>query len=190
MENKPFTIVATGDSAKDWTPNGYSIGVNDAGKFQRPLDALLICNRPSEFTPNRMQIITSTKPNVFYSHKPSWESYFPDWKKIRLHAWAGTLHDWHRNDGPHAYSSNTSPIIAITLAYNLGATEIILWGCDFVNHHLFHTGNPETKREVGVYLKIFEILKERGVKVWLGANETAFDDHLPVYNNQLINVST
>lgn len=178
IRNTTFTIVATGDSAQDWTSNGQSIGCNDAFKFGKPLDSLLICNRPETFSEERRKTILATNPKEFYSHKSNWLPYFPQWKKIRLHTWAGTLHQYNRNDGPHAYSSNTSPIIAITLAYNLGAKEIIIWGVDFQNHKIFHQGNPETKREVNVYLQVFEQLKEKGVQVWRGADGTAFDEHI------------
>ena len=176
-----FTIVATGNSAKDWQSNGYSIGVNDCWKWGKPTDGLLICNRPAEFRGERMAIIQKSTPKDFYSHKSNWAEYFPHWKKIRLHVWNGTLHSWPRTDGPSAYSYNTSPIIAITLAYNLGAKEIIIWGVDFVNHHLFNSDNPETKREVKAYSQVFEQLKEKGVSVYRGADGTAFDNELMKY---------
>lgn len=178
-----FTIVATGESAANWIPHGYSIGVNDAWKFGRPTDALLICNRPETFSIERRKIIIESKPKDFYSNKANWAGHFPDWKRVRLHPWSGSLHNFHRSDGPSAYSSNTSPIIAITLAYNLGAKEIILWGVDFKSHHLFNDKNPETKREVEAYLQVFEALKEKGVSVYRGADGTAFDNVLPLYNH-------
>jgi len=176
-----FSIVATGDSAKDWVPNGYSIGVNDAFKFGRPTDALVLCNKPATFAKDRLQTIINSKPSTFYSHKADWAQWFPSWKKLRLHTWSGTLHDHHRSDGPSAYSFNSSPIIAITLAYNLGAKEIIIWGVDMKNHHSFNDKNPETKKEVQAYLEVFAALKEKGAQVYLGAKGGVFDDHLPIY---------
>lgn len=173
-----FSVVATGDSAKDWVPNGHSIGVNDCWKFSKPTDSLLICNRPQQFSADRLKIITESKPKDFYSHKSNWKEYFPLWKKVRLHTWSGTLQDWHRSDGPSAYSSNTSPLIAITLAYNLGAKDIILWGVDFRNHSMYNDNNPATKREVGVYLDVFAALKERGVNIYLGRMGSVFDSVL------------
>lgn len=184
-QNKTFSIIATGDSAEHWTTNGYSLGVNDCWKWGKPTDGLLICNRPAEFNYERTKIIQSAKPKDFYCHKASWGHLFPDWKRVRLHVWNGVLHTWPRTDGPSAYSYNTSPIIAITLAYNLGAKEIILWGVDFRNHHLFNDHNSETKREVRTYMEVFEALREKGVSVWRGADGSVFDEHLPIYNKQL-----
>lgn len=177
----PFTIVACGDSAKDWQSVGYSIGVNDCWKWGKPTDALLVCNRPETFSKERQEIIRQSKPAEFYCNKATWSEWFPNWKKVRIHPWNGTLHQWPRTDGPSAYSYNTSPIIAITLAYNLGATEIIIWGVDLVNHQVFNASNPETKREVKAYLEVFEALKEKGVSVYRGADGGVFDEYLSKY---------
>lgn len=182
-----FTIVASGESAKDWIPNGYNLGCNDAAKWGKPLDGLLVCNRPETFSKERQEIIINTKPKDFYSNKSNWDEHYPNWQKVRLHCWAGTLHNWNRKDGLHGYSSSTSPIIAITLAYHLGAKEIILWGVDFKTHKIFHESSPETKREVKVYLDVIGQLKEKGVKVWLGASGTAFDDCVSGYVTKQVN---
>lgn len=174
-----FTIVACGDSAKDWTPNGYCLGVNDAGKWGKPLDGLLICNRPATFSRDRLDIIKATNPKDFYCNKRDWQEYFPKWKKVRLHTWAGVLHEWKEL---HAYSSNTSPLIAITLAYNLGAKEIILWGVDFRNHHMYNDSNLETYREVDTYCHVINQMREKGCRVYIGASGSVFDKILPGYD--------
>jgi hypothetical protein len=181
-----FTIVGCGDSSQNWTPNGYSIGVNDAFKFGKQTDALVICNRPSTFSKDRLDIILSSKPKDFYSHKSNWSEYFPNWKKVRLHTWNGSLHDFRPSDGPTAYSSDTSPIIAITLAYNLGAKDIILWGVQFLDHHIFNTTNPNTKREVQAYAQVIACLKEKGVNVYLGTRPSALETYLEVYDERTV----
>lgn len=171
-----FTIVGCGDSAKNWTPRGHSIGVNDAWKWGQPTDSLLICNRPTQFSPERLDVILSSKPKTFYSHKSNWAYNFPDWKKIPMIPWYGSI-----NPGS-VYYSNTSPFIAMSLAYTLGAKDIILWGVDFKNHSLFNDDNPiPTKKEVGIYMELVERLGEKGVSVWLGAKGTAFDDLIQEY---------
>lgn len=172
-----FTIVGCGDSAKDWIPRGHSIGVNDAWKWGKPTDSLLVCNRPSNFNAERLKVITSSKPVNFYSHKGNWAYAFPEWKKINMVQWYG-----HLVKGMH-YSSNTSPFIAFTLAYNLGATEIIMWGVDFVNHKVFNPENPYRDKEVETYMQLIGALTEQGVKVWLGAEGTAFDGKIEVYKS-------
>ena len=174
--NNIFSIVATGDRAKDWVPYGYSIGCNDAWRWGKPTDALLLCNRPVQFTKERFQTIINSKPSVFYSHKPDWAQWFPDWKRVRLHAWAGSLHKFQ--DELTAYKSDSSPIVAITLAYSLGAKEIILWGVDFKTHHIFNDKNPAAKKEVHAYLEVFQCLREQGVIVYRGADGSVFDDYI------------
>lgn len=169
------TIVALGETAKDWIPRGHLIGCNDAFRWGKPTDSLLVCNRPSNFTEERLKIITESKPKTFYSHKSNWAYAFPDWKKINLCQWYGRL-----VKGMH-YSSNTSPFIALTLAYNLGAKDIIMWGVDFKTHSLWSEENPYTKKEVDTYMELITALKEQGVKVWLGEKGGAFDNLLQVY---------
>jgi hypothetical protein len=170
-----FTIVACGQTAKDWIPRGHSIGVNDSWRFGKPTDSLLVCNRPSNFTEERLKVITTSKPETFYSHKANWAYAFPAWKKINLCQWYGRL-----VKGMH-YSSNTSPFIALTLAYNLGAKDIIMWGCDFVSHPTFNPDNPYRDKEIDTYMELIAELKEQGVNVWLGKEGTAFDKLIPVY---------
>lgn len=53
-------------------------------------------------------------------------------------------------------------------------------------HHLFNEKNPQTKKEVGVYLEVFEALKEKGVNVWLGTNGSVFDESLKLYEQREI----
>lgn len=180
------SIVACGDSAKEWIPRGHTLGCNDAGKWGKPFDSLVICNRPPNFDQDRLRIITSSKPKNFYSHKSNWAYAFPGWKKIRLSQWNGNFTprmDKFPLEERYCYYSNTISFIALSLAYQLGATEIIMWGCDFVNHKLFNSDNPETAKEVNRHMELIKCFNDRGVKVWLGANGTAFDDKLKVYEN-------
>jgi hypothetical protein len=57
------SVVAVGDSAKDWykTPCDISIGVNDVLKHGHDVDQLLIINFPRKFTPDRMHNILTSK---------------------------------------------------------------------------------------------------------------------------------
>lgn len=174
------TIVACGESAKDWIPRGHTIAVNDAWKWGKPTESLLICNRPQEFRGERMQTIINSKPKTFYSHKSNWAYAFPNWKKINLVTWYGVARKGQQ------YSSGSSPFIAISLAWNLGAEDIILWGCDFMNHATFNPENPYRDKEVSTYMELIRALEAEGVKVWLGAKGTAFDGLIPVYNQRVM----
>lgn len=195
-QNRTFTIVGCGDSAKDWEPNGYSIGVNDCWKFGKPTDALLICNRPQQFSQERLTTILNSKPKHFFCDSSNWKDHFdyfrqgsknkkifsnyPGFSSPRMMQWSGTLYP------ATVFYSNTSPIIAITLAYNLGAKEIILWGVDFRNHHMYHDNSPATKSEVKVYLEVFECLREKGVSIYRGADGSVFDNLIPMYERAVV----
>jgi hypothetical protein len=169
-------IVSCGQSASNWEQHDYSIGVNDCWKFGKPTDALLICNRPEQFIRDRFQTIINSKPKEFYSHKANWSQWFPNWKKVNLVPWYGTLHKGQ------IYESQTGPFIAMSLAYKLGATDIILWGVDFKNHWLFNDSNPETAKEVKVYLELIECLKQQGVNMWIGAVGSVFENLIQLYD--------
>jgi hypothetical protein len=182
-----YTIVACGSSAANWIPRGHCIGVNDAAKWGKPLDSLLCCNRPQQFNSERLQTIINTKVENFYSWKPVWSEHFPNWKKLRLLHWSGTLYDFSKDTDFPCYSSDSSPIIAITLAYHLGAKEIILWGVDMLNHHTFHPGNPYSKREMDVYLDVIGQMQNKGVKVYLGSEGSVFDNKINVYETTPVN---
>lgn len=174
------TIVGCGNTASSWVPRGTSIGVNDCWKWGKPTDSLLVCNRPSNFNDERLRTITSSKPVTFYSHKSNWAYAFPDWKKIGLVNWYGVLKKGQ------CYSSNSSPFIAMTLAWNLGAKDIILWGVDFINHKIFNPENPYRDKEVETYMQLVSALKDEGVRVWLGKEGTAFDKLIPIYESKMV----
>jgi hypothetical protein len=168
-------IIGCGQTASHWDGSGLSIGVNDAWKFGKPTNYLLLANRPLSFSSDRLQTIINSKPEKFYCDKKDWEEWFPDWIKIRLKPWYGSYFK------ENFYYSNTSPFIAITLAANIGATKIILWGVDFQDHHKFNGGNPETKREIERYQELITELRAQGIETYLGAPGSALESFLPIY---------
>ena len=175
--NEVFTIVGLGSSAKDWIPRGHSIGVNDAFRWGKPTDSLLVCNRPVQFSHERQRTIIESKPKNFYSWKSDWSVWFPNYIRINLVTWYGVIHP------RQIYSADSGPFIAISLAYTLGAKTIILYGVDFKNHKVFNESNPYTKKEVEKYLQLFAALKEKGCEVFLGASGSAFDNLIPIYES-------
>ena len=181
-----WTIICCGDSARNWEPRGTTLGVNDSWKFGKPTDILLCCNRPVDFTKDRLRTITTSTPKTFYSHKGNWAYAFPDWKKIHLHNWSGSRYFVPYMNKPiehkMTYSSNTSSFIALSLAYNLGAKEIIMYGIDFMNHKVYHEGAHYRDKEVQIHLDLIKCMKEHGTEVYLGALGTAFDQTIPLYD--------
>lgn len=171
------SIVALGSSAKDWhqVPHDFSVGVNDAAVWGKDPDHLVIVNFERKFTQERLNVIKRTKAQV-WTHTNTWKKHFPDAKVIKLSPFAG-----YYRPGMY-YSLRTSPIVAISVALNLGAKKLIIWGIDFRNHKAFNDGEKRGSHEIKQYLKMFEFLKTKGIEVYLGKAEGAFEKHLPVYD--------
>lgn len=167
------TIVASGESAKDWIQRGLTIGVNDCQKWGKPVDILMLVNRPAKFKSDRLRTISQHKGAVLTNSVNEWKGIFPQAKKLeRMVSFS------HRvNKGTH-YTSATSPMIAISHAVSLGATYIIIWGVDFKNHKSYAQGSKRGNREIEVYRKFFKAVERLGVRVYLGALGTAFDNDL------------
>lgn len=171
-----IAVVGCGSSAKDWgkTKHDLSIGVNDSFKWGYPLDQLVLINFQRKFTPDRMRIILATKAHV-WTHTSTWKQKFPHAVVIKLTEFNGNV----RND--LIYCSKTSPMVAISLAVKQGAQDVIIYGVDMVNHAAYRAGTKHGDFEIKKYLKFFEQLNKRGVRLWRGANGSAFDSTLPLY---------
>lgn len=178
------SVVAVGDSAKDWfkTPCDLSIGVNDSpGKWGHDVDQLLIINFPRKFTSERMKHILSSKAKVF-THTSAWRTHFPKCEVIRLSPFVG----YFRKN--HIYTSKTSPIAAISMAIKAGATDIILWGIDMKNHARYSESTKNGIHEIKTYLKFFDAVEKFGVKIYRGADGGVFDARLPKYEAHVLSV--
>ncbi|HXR80739.1 MAG TPA: hypothetical protein VN763_07475, partial [Saprospiraceae bacterium] len=121
-------VIGCGASGKDWfnTPSDLSIGCNDCSKFGKDTDWLVVVNR--HFTPEREKIILESKPKKLITHLQHWKKHFPQAEVIRMQQFGK-----HLKKG-HVYSSKTSPFIAVSLAFNAGANDIILHGVDLIDH--------------------------------------------------------
>jgi hypothetical protein len=172
------SVIGCGESAADWhkVTCDYSIGCNDAWKFGHSTDALISANWPSKFPKHRLDIIKTSTPEVFYSHVDQWRAFFPNMVKIQLNSWDGHLYPERKNEFS---SSNTSPFIAMSMGYKMGAHDIILWGVDLVNHKVYTPENPQTKVELRRFNDYVKALDLEGVKVWLGAEGSVLK--LPVW---------
>jgi len=175
------SIVACGASGENWNtiPHDYSIGVNDAFKWGHRFNALLICNHMAKFSKERQDIILRTRPVKLYTHCVSWEPYFKDISWIKLRSWDGIL----RKDCTRLTHADTSPIIAMSLAFCMGAKKIILHGCDMVTHHIYSKDNPHTREEVRKYRGFIEAMKEVGTETFI-SGPGALDEFVPIYGMQ------
>ncbi len=162
-------VIGCGPSAALWDGCGPSIGVNDCLKFGKPVDALVCVN--SNFEPERMKWIQAHK-GPFYSTMYYW-SFKADFRPIQTRSFRG------RVEGGKIYHSISSPFIAISLAFNQGAKEIVLWGVDFESHPIVKDRTLE--REVRQYMKFIEALEKKDCRVYLGTNSGAFKGLIPCF---------
>ncbi len=172
-----YTIVASGESASGWIPRGTCVGSNDCERFGKPVDILILVNKPGKFG-ERIHTIKKSKAKVLTNSVAQWKPYFPNCEKIqRLISFNKLI---LKN---FIYSSKTSPIICLSLAIKMGATEIIMWGVDFMNHK-YNQGTKNGALEIDLYKRFFKQLELKGIKVYLGANGTAFDNFLPLWTEK------
>lgn len=178
-------IIASGESGAKWNGEGPSIGVNDSWKWGHATDYLLLLNYPHQFQPSRLETILKSKPNKLFTNIPSsWTKHFSNVVDVKLQKWSSTI----KPSKNHTYHANTSPFVAISLAYSWGFNHIVLWGVDMVNHHRYGKDQPKFFQEFEKYRTFISALKREGVQVHLGATGTVFDNILPVWNKEKLTV--
>jgi len=171
-----INIVASGQSAQYWDGKGTSIGCNDCFKWGHHPTYLLLLDSPMKFR-ERLEVIKNTLPQrVFTNNTKTWGEYFPEVDKINTEVFRNKLKG-------KVHHSQTSPFPAITMAYNWGAKDIVLWGVDFMDHHLISPGKSTFISEMQNYKSLFEVLNNQGVRVWLGSKGSYFDKQLPVWSS-------
>ena len=179
-----INVIALGESASKWDGQGDSIGVNDAFKWEHQLQRLVLLNNPNEFEPERLDTIRKTQVEAVYTCYREWQRpgfglnnviYF------NYNVWQGRLLAKGRD---LFQTSKTSPFAAISIAYNLGYDEIVLWGVDFKTHSVWNQKNHNFAYEIKNYQQLAEQLKSRGVMVYSSEPSIL---KLPVYEKQLIN---
>jgi hypothetical protein len=171
-----FTVVACGDSAKNWIPRGTSIGSNDCEKFGKPVDYLIVANSPVRFSKERMEIIKKSKAKFFSHDMKRWRTMFPNGEQLTKITFFNT-----RILPGYVYTSVTTPIMCVSMAIRMGAKEVVIWGMDMKSHHTYSEGTKKGDHEIMVYKKFFTECKRLGIKIWIGSLGTAFDGFLPVY---------
>jgi hypothetical protein len=173
-------LVACGDSAKHYKGQTPSIGVNDMIKWGYQPTYLLILNTPNQFTPDRMELIKRTRPHKLYTDNPNnWKSIFSRVEDFKSRSWSHSnrLQKISKN---YLYHSKTSPFAAMSLAFTWGFSDIVLWGVDMVNHHVYHPGAGAFVNEYANYKSFIMSLKEAGVNVFLG-HEGSTLNFLPIW---------
>lgn len=121
-------------------PDTHVIGVNDANKFNKPMNELLFLNSSRHFNEaaiyaegkSRLDIIKESKVSqvvTLHTCLSQWEEIFPGIvRKIAVTRWSKVYQP------QTIYHCDSSPFTAMSYAVTLGFTEIVLWGVDFINH--------------------------------------------------------
>lgn len=169
-----ISVVACGKTAEGWhnTPCDLSIGCNDCARFGKDTDWLVVINR--KFPADREVVIKASEPKKFFSTIDYWQKQFPKSETLRLQRFSK-----HVKKG-HVYSSRTSPFVALSLAFNAGANDVIMFGVDLTSH-------PVIKDKLRDYeLRQFERfcreLAKQGCQVWVSSKDSSLSKFLPVWN--------
>ena len=143
--NGKFIIVGCGTSALSMRgmelPGIVTIGVNDAGGIIG-LDYLLIVDYKTQFSPDRMRIISETKCKTFISVNSDWDSIVNAAEKYKIILGDLALSHLDKQKYPDRIDySNTSTYMATIVAYKMGASKIGIIGLDFTpNHYNYEDG--------------------------------------------------
>lgn len=171
-------IIGCGSSGRDWFthPHDVSIGCNDSIKHGRDTDYLVLINALQGFKreKEKLDLIQSSRAKVL-TNSDSWKSMFRDYEKIKL----VTFHK-HIKKGI-VYSSKSSPFVAASIAFNMGAKDIVLFGVDMNTHHLFNPENKLRDYEVRNFERLSKLMAAQGTTMWISSNESALSKVLPVY---------
>lgn len=172
-------IIGLGESATNWHEHRHefdlSIGVNDVQKFGHSPDYLLVIDSPKRFTKERMVTILKTKAQKYITRDDQWNGILPSYEKVRMQQFTK-----HLKKG-HVYSSKTSTFVALSLAFNLHATEVVLYGVDLTNHTVFNPGNKLQAYEIRQYTNFCRMLKDQGCQVFVSSEKSALSKILSVY---------
>jgi hypothetical protein len=185
-----ISVVACGQSAKEWynTHCDKSIGVNDCLKFGKDPDYLVCVNAPFKFEPNKSNGRVNRKEIIIRSNAFFMTSLCTEWRRAhkavndcislsQFTKWAkkGTV-----------YHSKTSPFVAMSIAFNMGAKDIILWGVDFIDHPDYPQEKRRTQFEIEQYVKFADMIGQQGTKVWIGSKETSLNKYFEVYESNAV----
>lgn len=176
-------IVGCGSTAEHWHEHQSEfdlvIGVNDCFQWGSAPDQLVVIDSPKRFTPERSAIIKST-PSNFITRDDQWKNILPKYEKVNLQQFTK-----HLKKG-HVYCSKTSSFVALSLAFNQHATDVVLFGVDLNNHATFNPKNRIRDYEIRQYQNFCRMLADQGCKVWVSSEESALSKVLPIYQFELL----
>lgn len=179
-------IIGLGASAEGWYnhPHDLSIGVNDAIKWGKDTDYLLLIDSFNGFKnePERVKTISRSKAKIL-THGDTWKKIFPKYEVLRLQGFSKHL------NRKHVYSSKSSPFVAASYAFHLGATDIVLFGCDYVNHPTLKEGSKIYDYELRNWERMSKLMEQQETYLFVSSGESKVSEFLPVWlTGKLLNI--
>ena len=172
------SVIGLGKSAEGYENKGeQAIGVNDAYKIY-PVDYLICVDPPVRFNKKRLATIRNSSPIEFLSHYSEWASFMPMFRQIKL---APIRFDLRYLDSDLYCYSDNSPFVAVVHAYKMGASEIVMYGVDFVDHPALNKDEHHNKRILKMYFELSKELARRNVKLYVSSNLSLLSQVLPIY---------
>jgi hypothetical protein len=129
--------------------------------------------RPTSFY---REFMDHTKAKKVLTTIKYWKDHFKNSEDLRLQQFGK-----HLKKG-HVYSTKTSPFIALSLAFNAGATDIILFGVELKNHPVIK--GKLLNYELRHWEKFCRLLSEYKVNVRVSSEESVLSKFLPVWKTE------
>ena len=176
---KTIAIIGTGESSTLYkkVDGVESIGVNDCWKITET-DYLLSVDSIRAFTRERLYTIAYSKPKKFFSYIPEWEMLFTNnFELIKLNPKRSDVSTLGTELLPY---SICSPYVAVCLAFNMGATEIIMYGVDFNSHKTLSIREKLDRIEKD-FKELNKVLLQKGCRLYVASKDSYLSRILPVY---------
>lgn len=172
-------VIGVGESGADWINHScdLSIGCNDAAKFGKDPDWLVLIDSKNGFKreQERVETISRTRAKRVFTNGSTWKEEFPHYEQVRLQMFSKFL----KKD--HVYSSKSSPFVATSLAFNAGAKSIVLFGVDFKTHGLLKRGNKLFDYEMRQWERFCKLIAAQGTEVFVSSDYSELSKFLPVW---------
>lgn len=173
-------VLGLGESLKEFSGGfDFTVGVNDIFRYHKT-DYLVVVDRQERFTQERLHVISMSTPEIFFSHHEVWKNSLAK-KFCKLifgqRSNLDSLGEVFPYEIPEQFAcphSISSPYVAACIAYKLGAAEIKLFGCDYLQHP-----NLKDKAKLERVKKDFAELKrelnKRGVQITCASGSALTD---------------
>lgn len=143
-------ILGLGPSIKLFSGGIPSIGVNDIYRYY-PADFVVCLDEKNRFTPERLDIIERSNPDMFFSQLDCWNTH-QAFSRIKLqNDYPNYVCQLDLNDLP---KSLCSPFVAVAIGFKMGFKNIHLFGVDLINHPTLKDRQTEKIKQHFKALKI------------------------------------